>query len=547
MTALIAAAVAVVVVICAVDVISPKVKVAPPLVLLALGIGLGLVPAFPTFRLEPDIVLEVILPPLLYAAAFSMPAMSFRRELPAISGLSVALVVLSSLALGLLFWWLVPDLGFLWGVALGAILSPTDAVATSIIKGRGVPDRVVTILNGESLLNDATALVLLRTAAVSSAVAFSVWGAVGTFAYSVVVALAIGGAVGTLNFVVRKHITSASVNTILSITLPFLASVPTELLGGSGLVAAVVTGLIVGYLGPRYLPPLHRVTSTATWASIQLVLEGLVFLTMGLQLKGVLIELTDESVGTVAGLGIAALALVVTLAVRAGWILGLLRQLERRARRGKDMQNRVQSMQKRLDARDQSMLTRPAGFQGRRKLTEHDVERFSTRLRRANADIGYLLRQPLRARDGLVLVWGGMRGAVTVAAAQTLPEDTPHRALLVFIAFAVATMSLLLQGSTIGPLVRRLFPTGASEAEDRHRADEENALRGLLDAARDNTLESLPEDIGEAERRLAVVQQQRTLLLDARDDGLFDADTIESMLAMLDAFEIATEVRSRTA
>lgn len=547
MTSLIALTVAAVVVICLVDVVSPKVKVAPPLVLVAIGILVSLIPGMPAIHIEPDLVLEVILPPLLYASAVAMPAMSFRREFSSISGLSVSLVVLSSLVLGVLFWWLVPDLGFLWGVALGAILSPTDAVATSIIKGRGVPDRVVTILDGESLLNDATALVLLRTAAVSSAAAFSLRGAIGTFAYSVAIALAIGGAVGFLNFLVRRRITSASVNTILSFTLPFIASVPTEMLGGSGLVAAVVTGLIVGFLGPRHLPPMHRLTSDATWSSIQLVLEGVVFLTMGLQLKAVLDELTSESVGTVAGLGIALLALVVTLLVRAGWVVPMLRQLDARARRSREMKPRVDAMKKRLAAHDDSMTTHPRGFRGGNPLSDHDIERFATRLRRAGADIGYRLRQPLRGRDGLIIVWGGMRGAVTVAAAQTLPEDTPHRALLVFIAFTVATLSLLLQGGTIGMLVRRLFPAGSEVSDDRHRAEEEDALRGLLRAANDNVEESLPEGTDMTERRLAIVREQRTQLLDARDDGLFDADTITTMLHKLDALEMATLLQGHRA
>lgn len=349
MTALIAAGVVTVVVICAADVLAPRLRTAAPLLLVLIGISASLIPGMPTVELEPDVVLEVILPPLLYAAAVAMPSMSFKREFSAISGLAVPLVVLSSVLLGLLFWWLVPDLGFLWGMALGAILSPTDAVATSIITGRGVPSRVVTILQGESLLNDATTLVLLRTAIAATTGGFALPQALGSFAWSVAVAVVIGVLVGFGNFRIRRRISSPTVNTALSFTLPFIASVPTEMLGASGLVAAVVAGLITGFRGPRELPPEHRVTSGVTWESIQLLLEGFVFLTMGLQMAPVLEELHTESIGIWPAIGIAGIALAVVLAVRTAWIGPQLMILARRARRGSEMQPRIQAMQERLD------------------------------------------------------------------------------------------------------------------------------------------------------------------------------------------------------
>ncbi|WP_165070179.1 cation:proton antiporter domain-containing protein [Marisediminicola senii] len=179
--------------------LGPRLGIAPPLALVAVGVAGSFLPAFGAVRIDPEWILAGLLPPLLYAAAVSMPAMNFRREFGAIGGLSVVLVVGSSLVLGLFFMLVIPGLGFAWGVALGAIVSPTDAVATSIIKRTSVSKRVVSILDGESLLNDATALVLLRTAIVATAASFSFWGAVGTFAYSVVVAVVIGGVVAWLN------------------------------------------------------------------------------------------------------------------------------------------------------------------------------------------------------------------------------------------------------------------------------------------------------------------------------------------------------------
>ena len=226
------------VVIAAATVLGPRLGIASPLVLVAIGVAAGFLPIFSSAHIEPEWILAGVLPPLLYSSAVSMPSMNFRREFSAISGLSVLLVVGSALLLGVFFMLVVPGLGFAWGVALGAIVSPTDAVATSIVKQTSVSQRVVAMLDGESLLNDATALVLLRTAIVATAASFSFWSALGSFAYSVVVALIIGQAVGWLNLAVRKRVTDPTVNTVISFTVPFLAAVPAELLHASGLVAA---------------------------------------------------------------------------------------------------------------------------------------------------------------------------------------------------------------------------------------------------------------------------------------------------------------------
>ncbi|WP_341829413.1 cation:proton antiporter [Rothia kristinae] len=192
------------VIIAAADVLGPRLGLAAPLLLVLVGVGLSLIPATHGVEVEPEIILQGILPLLLYAAAVSMPTMSFRRDFGAISGLSVVLVIITSLLLGLLFQWLIPDLGFAWGVALGAIVSPTDAVATSIIKGGPVPRRVVVLLEGEGLLNDATALVMLRTAIVASAAGFSFWGVVGSLAYSVTLAAVVGSVVGVANLALHN-------------------------------------------------------------------------------------------------------------------------------------------------------------------------------------------------------------------------------------------------------------------------------------------------------------------------------------------------------
>ena len=217
--------------IAAAQAVGGRLRLAAPLVLVLIGIIVSLLPFVPAVVIDPEWILVGVLPPLLYSASVSMPAMDFRREFTAISGLSVVLVVGSSVALGLFFAWVIPGIGLAWGIALGAIVSPTDAVATSIVRKVGVSSRVVSILEGESLLNDATALVILRAGIAGAAVSVSLWRVFGQFAYAVAVAVLIGVVVGRLNLRVRAKVHDATINTVLSFTVPFLASIPAERIG----------------------------------------------------------------------------------------------------------------------------------------------------------------------------------------------------------------------------------------------------------------------------------------------------------------------------
>ncbi|KQQ05437.1 MULTISPECIES: cation:proton antiporter [unclassified Rathayibacter] len=541
------------VVIAAATLVGPRLGIASPLVLVAIGVGAGLLPGVEAVEIEPEWILQGVLPPLLYSSAVAMPAMNFRREFGAISGLSVLLVVGTSLALGVFFLLAVPDLGFAWGVALGAIVSPTDAVATSIVKGTTVSRRVVAMLDGESLLNDATALVLLRTAIVAAAAGFSFWGAVGSFAYSVAVAVAIGALVGWLNLVVRQRIGDPTVNTILSFTVPFLASVPAELLGASGLVAAVVAGIVTGIRAPRELSPQNRLSDSQNWRTVELVLEGAVFLTMGLQIRAIVTSVEEDHAGVWPAVLVAVGALLLTILVRAIYVAPLLGVLSSRSRLRERMRPRVEDLHEKLATPEGRQETLDS--QRGRKRSERDLDRFSVRLRRILADMEYFVHAPLGWREGTAVVWAGMRGAVTVAAAQTLPEDTPQRSVLVLIAFAVATLSLVLQGGTIGPLLRTIAPKVDQEAVDRARADERTRIFALLrtsadaiDAPPPAPEERSTESFESAKRhRLSVIDAQRSALLDARDDGTFDADVLESVLAALDSSQIDIELRGRTA
>jgi NhaP-type Na+/H+ or K+/H+ antiporter len=523
--------------------------IASPLLLVAIGVAASFLPVFSSIEIEPEWILAGVLPPLLYSSAVSMPAMNFRREFGAISGLSVTLVIASSLVLGVFFMLAIPDLGFAWGVALGAIISPTDAVATSIVKQTSVSKRVVAMLEGESLLNDATALVLLRTAIVATAASFSFWGAVGTFAYSVVVAIIIGLLVGWGNLVVRKRVTDPTVNTVISFVVPFAAAVPAELLGASGLVGAVVAGLVTGIRAPRYLSAQNRLSDSQNWRTVELVLEGAVFLTMGVQLSSIVANVERDHAGVGPAVVLALGALVLTILVRAAYVTPLLWVLSALRTRNEKMQDRLLEMREKMSTPGgaEQMFARTRG--PRRTVSAGQIERFGRRIVQSLADITYFRNAPLGWRDGTAVVWAGMRGAVTVAAAQTLPEDTPQRSVLVLIAFAVALMSLLVQGGTIGPLLRAIAPK-----VDQAVADEQtNAERARLMALMKTSAETVPPAplaeqtrqgfISAKQHELAVLAAQRAALLEARDHGTFDADVLAYALSTLDASQIALEMR----
>jgi CPA1 family monovalent cation:H+ antiporter len=525
--------------------------VATPLLLVAVGIGVSLLPFVPAVEIEPEWILAGVLPPLLYSASVSMPGMDFRREFTAIAGLSVLLVVLSSVILGAFFAWVIPDLGLAWGIALGAIVSPTDAVATSIVKRLGVSPRVVAILEGESLLNDATALVLLRAAIAGTAATVSLWGVLGNFAFAVIVAVIIGLIVGKLNLVVRARVKDATVNTVISFTVPFIASIPAELLQASGLVAAVVAGLVTGRGAIRVLSPQHRLSDSQNWRTVELILEGAVFLTMGLELTAIIGDVEADHAGIGVAIGLAASALVLTILVRAAFVGPLLAALQGSARRRARMKPRLATMQDRLEKpeSERGELRRPGA---RRAASQARIDRVSSTVRRMLADIDYLVAQPLGWREGSIVVWAGMRGAITLAAAQTLPIDTPSRSVLVFIAFLVAGGSLLLQGGTLARVYSWVRPAPVDPAVE---GLERVRLMALLDRAAEDARaadagreRNEPGDIrwpGEESKRLnlAIIAAQRTALLNARDDGAFSAASLGAALAVLDADQLSLELK----
>ena len=482
--------------------LSDRIGVAPALILLAGGTAVGFLPFIPAIELDPQVVLEGVLPPLLFSTAVSISTINFRRELAPVAVLAILLVALSAAVIGVALALVVPGLSLAWAIAMGAILSPTDAVAISIARRLGVSQRIITVLEGEGLLNDATALVLLSSA-VSAATSggISIGGVLGGFALAVLVALGVGWLVGEVSLRVRSHITDPTVDTVVSFTVPFLAAIPAEHMHGSGLVAAVVAGLITGHRGPRMLPPAHRVASRTNWHTVELTLEGLIFLVMGLEFFGVVEKVGASALGIVRAIAVAVVAGALTVVIRALVVAPMLKLLSHRTARWaihwQENEEAIHQFQNRCSAivRGESEMPpvpwdrRPfAQVQRRlRRETNHEsiarrARRLSSRVRRRGADLEYFAAEPLGTREGAVIVWAGMRGAITLAAAQTLPTTAPHYPFLLLVSMLVAAGSLTIQGLTLSALVRVVRPAMAGPADEEERAA---VISLLVNAARD--------------------------------------------------------------
>ncbi len=540
----------------AVYTLAPKLSVSAPLALVAFGVAISLARVAPHFEIEPEWILAGVLPMLLYAASISMPAMDFRRDFRAISGLSVTLVVWSALALGWFFSVMIPGIGFAGGVALGAIVSPTDAVATSIVKQLRVAPRAVAVLDGESLLNDASALVLLRSAIAAIATTVSLLNVAWTFLLSVVIATAIGVGVGLLALRVRRRMPNATANTLLSFVIPYVAYVPSEHLGASGLVAVVAVGITMGNASPKYLSPSLRHNDEQNWHTVELLLEGALFFLMGLQLVPLLdhVDAGESSIGQAAML--AGVAFLIMVVVRTIWVVLMLQSQRSQLKKWEAARPRFEAMKNELATAGDSQ----------------EIRLNRTRAQRALADIAFMMQQPLNRKHGVLLVWAGMRGAVTVAAAQTLPADMPHRSFLVLVAFLVATMSLIVQGSTLPWLVRKLaFPAPDPELErletETIRTALEQAAVTLLDAGnltradgerfdveivarvRKQTLAEVNDENREQMKDVLelvrhVLAAQRTQLFQIRTEGTCSSEGLKSALAKIDAVEMSLARRS---
>jgi Na+/H+ antiporter len=384
-----------------------------PIVLVVGGLVLGFVPGLPDVELEPELVLVIFLPPLLYSAAFFANLHDLRRDLRAISLQAIGLVLFTMCAVALVVKALLPDMPWAAAFTLGAIVAPTDPVAaTAIARRMAVPRRIVSIVEGESLINDGTALVAYRTAVAAVGGTFSLWEAGLEFVLGAAGGVLIGLAVGWVIAEIRRRIDDIPVEITISLLSGYAGYLPAEALHASGVLAAVTVGIVLGWRAPEISTASMRLQGYAVWEILVFLLNALLFVLIGLQLPLILDGLSGQPAGELLW-WCAAISLVV-IATRLLWahtVVFVVRALDRRP---------VQA-------------TRRATWQSR-----------------------------------TIVGWSGMRGSVSLAAALALAPDFPQRDLILLLTFAVIFSTLVVQGLTLPALIRALGITddGSDEREE---------------------------------------------------------------------------------
>jgi monovalent cation/hydrogen antiporter len=498
-------------------VVAQAVRIPYPILLVIGGLALGFVPGIPPIELPPDLVLVAVLPPLLYGTAFFTSLREFRASMKPIVLLAVGLVLLTMVLVAVVAHELIP--GISWPVAfvLGAIVSPTDPTAATAIATRlGLPRRLIGLIEGESLVNDGTALVALRSAVMAVvAGSFSLPAASGRFVWSVAGGIAIGLAVGFVVRQVRRRVDNPPVELTISILSGYFAFLPAQALGVSGVLAAVSAGIYLGWHTLELTSARTRLQGVGLWEVIFFVLNGLLFALVGLQLPVIL-----DALSGISGGDLLLYAVVVTAVVMAARFLWVF----------------------------------PATFLSR--LLRHESD------------------EPWKS--ALIVSWSGMRGAVSLAAALALPLTTdagtpfPDRELVIFLTFSVILGTLLLQGLTLPALIRalrlrddemeskeeakaRIYAAEAALArleelvdEDWVREDTADRLRAMFNFRRERFRSRFdPETDGDIEDRSLSYQRLLRELLDAereavlnlQRDGRIDDEVMRRVIRDLDLEE----------
>lgn len=462
--------------------------------LVLVGIGYALVPG-PNISLEPDVVLTCILPPLLYNAALESSLVGIRRNLRTVISLSVVLVLLTAVSVGVAFGLLVGGATLAVGMVLGAAVAPTDPVAAlAVARKEGLPLNIVTLIEGEGLLNDATALTMLSVAiTVARGAAFSVPSTIRQFALAVVGGLVVGVVFAFCRRLLRHWTHDVLTANAISLATPFVTYLVAEELSASGVLAVVVCGLIVGHDSPRLESGASRLQTRAVWRLVNFLLEGLVFLLIGHQLPAILDDLGGYQRSTI--IVAVSVTVAVVLLVRPLWLL-LTQSLPR------------------------PLHTRLGNVSGAREAQDADTAR-----RRDGSS------ERLNGREVVVLSWAGTRGVVSLAAIFAVPFVTdahapfPDRDLLLFCTLVVVLVTLIGQGVTFGPLVRALGLRANATDELRLR----NRARAAAVQAALDRLDSLDQrdDADLDPRAIDGVRQQLSARLERyhhRLDLLSDAD-----------------------
>jgi len=450
-----------------------------PIVMVIGGLSLSFIPGIPKVTLDPDLVFFVILPPLLYSAAWLTSWREFSYNLVSIFLLAFGLVTFTVVGVTQAGHWLLPGFDWRVGLVLGAIVAPTDAIAaTSIAKRLGLPRHMVDILEGESLLNDASALLALEFG-----IGLLVAGHASTFGegtlrlcYLTAAGIAIGLVIAEVVHLIEHRIDDGPIEIALSILTPYVAYLMADFMRASGVLAVVACGLYLSRKSSHFFSPTVRLQAWAVWDSLTFILNGLVFVLIGLQLPHVIGAIRDHNLRTLILYGLAFSGLLILL--RLIWMFP-----------GAYFANVV------------------------RRRIFHQTE-------------------PLPpARHIFIVGWTGMRGVVSLAAAialpQTLAEGTPftQRNMIIFLAFSVILVTLVLQGLTLPPLIRAL---GVAGAKFGSHPEEREARRTILQAALSHLEKSRSEtDSESAEVYEDLAQHYRHRLATLAEEGDGSQDGVD--------------------
>jgi Na+/H+ antiporter len=453
--------------------IARLVHVPYPIVLVIGGLVLGVVLGpDDTVTLDPELVLVLFLPPLLYSSAFFANLGDIRRGLRVVTVQAVALVLVTMCTVAVVAHELIP--GMPWAVAfvLGAIVSPTDALAPAeILRRLRVPLRLVSLIEGESLLNDGTALVAYNTAFAAVGATFVFRDAAGDFLVNVAGGIAIGLVAGKVLVEIRRRINDIPTEITISLLSGYAGYLPAEQLGVSGVLAAVTVGIVLGWKAPEISTASMRLQGYAVWQIITFLLNALLFVLIGLQLPTILEGLQDEAASTLLGWAAAVSGVVIVTRLVFG-----------------------------------EVYTRFIRFVDRRAVQRE--RRASWRLR-------------------LIGGWCGLRGAVSLAAALALPEDFPQRDIVLFITFGVIFATLVIQGLTLPPLIKALH----IEDDDADEREELLARRASVDAAlaRIDELAGAEWTRDETAERMRMLYEYRQRRFAIRAGEVEDADGTEAV------------------
>jgi len=381
-----------------------RLKVPYPILLVIGGLALSLVPGIPRFDLHPDFIFLGVLPPLLFAAAFATSWRDFRYNLVNIALLAFTLVGFTVFGVALISQWILPGFDWRLGLVLGAVVSTTDAIAaTSIGRRVGLPQRSIDILEGESLLNDASGLLALEftVALVVTGQTPTVWEGAGRLLFLVVGGVAVGLILGKVIDWLERRIDDAPIEITISLVTPYVAYLGAESIHSSGVLAAVACGLYLGRRSATYFSSTVRIEAWAFWNTLTFVLNGIVFILIGLQLPYILARIQHLSLGELLLRGALLSGAVIFL--RLIW----------------------------------SYPGAHVAYFIRRKFLGHP--------------------DPTPGPRAIFIVgWTGMRGVVALAAAISLPATFPQRDVILFLTFCVIFVTLVLQGLTLPALIRRL-------------------------------------------------------------------------------------------